>query len=62
MLFYNSEIRDFLGKMESQYNCLLEQDYTPNKPFKFFFRDDLPELLGKIERIIEKRTDLILKK
>lgn len=62
MLFFNSEIRDILGKLEAQYVCLGDPDLIPEKPFDEFFDKDLSKLLRRLEKAIKQRTDLILHK
>jgi hypothetical protein len=62
MLFFNPEIRDILGILESQYYCLRDSDLIPEKPFNEFYNNDLSKLLGRLEKAVEKRIDLILPK
>ncbi len=62
MLFYSSEVRKILGKLESQYLCMGDPDLIPEKPFDEFYRDDLVKLLQELGRAVEQRTDLILHK
>jgi hypothetical protein len=60
MLFYNSEIREVLEKFESQNTCLRDPDLIPEKSFDDFYRDDLLNLLRKLENDVKCRTDNIL--
>jgi len=62
MLFYNSEVRNILGTLESQYVCMGDSDLIPEKPFDEFYRNDLIKLLQELEKAVEQRTDLILHK
>lgn len=62
MLFFNPEIREILGKLESQYNCLGDPDMIPEKSFEEFYDNEIPKLLGRLEKAVEKRIDLILHK
>lgn len=57
MLFFNSEIREILRKLESQYDCLLDTDLIPEKPFNVFYDKDLSTLLRKLEKAVKKRID-----
>ena len=57
MLYFNSEIRDILGKLETQYDCLGDPDLSPEKPFEEFYAQDLNKLLRKLEKLVEKRMD-----
>ena len=60
MLFFDSEVRDILKKLEAQYDCLLDIDLIPEKPFDEFYDKDLSKLLRRLEKVVEKRTDMIL--
>lgn len=62
MLFFNSEIREILGKFESQYECIGDSDLIPEKPFDEFYEHDLVKLLQSLEKAVEQRADLILHK
>ena len=62
MLFFNSEIREILGKLESQYECMGDPDLIPEKPFDQFYDDDLIKLLQRLEKSVEQRADDILHK
>jgi len=62
MLFYNSGIREILGKLESQYECMGDPDLIPEKPFDEFYDDDLMKLLQRLEKAVEQRADVILHK
>ncbi len=60
ILFFNSEIREILVKLEAQYDCLRDQDLIPEKPFDEFYDKDLNKLLCRLEKALKNRTDLIL--
>lgn len=62
MLFFNSEIRKTLGKLEAQYDCLGDPDLIPEKPVEEFLDEDISKLLYSLEEAIENRTDRILHK
>jgi len=62
MLFYTSDIREILEKLEAQYHCLRDSDLIPEKPFNEFYREDLYQLLRSLEKVVEKRIDPILHK
>ena len=62
MLFFNSEIREILGKFESHYECIGDPDLIPEKPFDEFYEHDLVKLLQRLEKAVEQRADLILHK
>jgi hypothetical protein len=62
MLYFNSEIRDILGELEAQYDCLGDPDQYTEKPFDEFYDQDLKKLLRKLENLVEKRIDPTLYK
>ncbi len=62
MLFYSSDIREVLEKLESQYVCMGETDFIPEKPFDEFYREDLLDLLGKMTKSVLEKVDIILHK
>ena len=62
MLFYTSEIREILEKLEAQDHCLTDPDLIPEKPFNKFYDEDLYQLLRSLEKAVEKRIDPILHK
>lgn len=62
MLFYSSDIREILEKLESQYVCMEDTDLIPEKPFGEFYKDDLLDLLGEMAKSVQQRTDVILHK
>ncbi len=62
MLFFHPEIREILGKLESQYDCLWDPDMIPEKSFDEFYDNELPKLLGRLDKAVKKRIDLILHK
>ncbi len=62
MLFYDSEVREILEKLEAQYDCLTYPDLIPEKPFNEFYKEDLYKLMRSLEKAVEKRIDPILHK
>ena len=62
MLFFNSEIREILGKLESQYECMDDPDLIPEKSFDEFYDDDLVKLLQMLEKAVEQKADVIFHK
>ena len=62
MLFYSSEIREILEKLEAQYDCLMDPDLIPEKTFDEFYKEDLYKLMRSLEKAVEKRIDPILHK
>jgi len=62
ILYYDEEVRNIIKKLESQYECLSNDDFIPEKPFLEFYKDDLNNLLQKNQSIVEKKTDSILHK
>ncbi len=59
-LYYDSKIRSLLDKLESQYRCLREPDFVPEKEFDKFYDEDLLNILGELQKIVEKKSDGIL--
>ena len=60
LLYFNSDVRKIIEKIESQYRCICEPDFIPEKSFDDFYDNDLLDLLGKLEEIIKHKTDHIL--
>jgi hypothetical protein len=60
-LFYEPTVRSILEKFESQYHCLRELDFLPEKEFNKFYDEDLIDLLNKMQKIAEAKSDIILR-
>lgn len=60
LLYFNSDIRKIIGKLESQYRCMGDPDLIPEKPFDKFYDKDLLNLLGELEKNVKLKTDHIL--
>jgi len=59
-LFYDNRVREILDKFESQYHCLGDHDFIPDKKFDDFYKEDLINLLNELQKITENKTDGIL--
>ncbi len=59
-LFYEPKVRNILEQFESQYHCLMEPDFIPEKEFDKFYREDLIDLLNELQKIVEAKSDGIL--
>lgn len=57
MLFYQTEIRELLKQMETQYYSIGNPDIYNTKPFDLFFREDFLDTLIKLEKLIEEKID-----
>ena len=56
-LYYSPEVRNLLGELESQYNCLTNPDCSCDKDFYDFINTDYLDTLGKLQNLVEKATD-----
>lgn len=59
-LLFASDIRYLLGEFECQYDCLGNPDLHPTIPFDDFIRKRSMDVLNQLEKVVEKRTDVIL--
>ncbi len=60
LLYFNSDIRKIIGKLESQYRCMGNSDLIPEKSFDKFYDKDLLDLLVELEKNVKLKTDDIL--
>lgn len=59
MILFSPSIRNSLQKLESQYECLRDNDLIPEKPFEEFYSKDLVKLLQELEKSVVKQTDRV---
>jgi hypothetical protein len=62
ILLYDNDVRKIIKIIENQYHCLSNTDLSPKKDFEDFYENDFFKLLGKLETMVEIKTDSILHK
>lgn len=55
--YYKKGIREKMKILESQYGCLVEQDFVPEIPFEKFYRSDFVKILSELNQSVEKTFD-----